>query len=205
MSIAIANDPLLVAPAASRNRDAIRDVLRNVLPSQGTILEFGSGSGEHAVHFAESMPHLTFQPSDVGDQELQSIEARRILCQLPNIKPPMRADILDDHLPVDQADAVVAINVVHITPWETTLALLAHAGQLLPRGGPLYLYGPYHRNEAATCESNLEFDRWLKAKDPCCGLRHLDDVTTHAQDNGLTGPHVIEMPANNLSVVYTKA
>lgn len=204
MSALMEHDEILEAPAAVRNKHVITEALANVLPKSGILLEIGSGSGLHAVEFAKAFPELTIQPTDRFEAEIASIKAYRGLSGLPNINEPEMFDLHGPDCPVDKADAMIAINVIHISPWETTLALLRHAAATLTPGSPLYLYGPFHRSDVATSQSNLEFDMWLKSKDPSFGIRHLDDVATHAQDLGLSGPQVMEMPANNLSVVFTK-
>jgi SAM-dependent methyltransferase len=193
-----------VAPHVARNAEAIIDVLRSVLPATGHVLEIASGSGEHALHFARAFPDLIFQPSDPDPQALASIEAWREAEGPPNLLRPMMLDAQEASWPVDRADAILCINMVHISPWAATQGLLAGAGRLLGPGAPLYLYGAYRREGVATAESNEAFDRSLKARNPEWGLRRLEDVVAEAAQHGLALERVVEMPANNLSVVFRR-
>jgi hypothetical protein len=193
-----------VAPHVARNAEAIIDVLRNVLPATGHVLEIASGSGEHALHFAHAFPDLIFQPSDPDPQALASIEAWREAEGTPNLLRPVMLDAQGASWPVDRADAILCINMVHISPWAATQGLLAGAERLLGRGAPLYLYGAYRREGVATAESNEAFDRSLKARNPEWGLRRLEDVVAEAAQHGLALERVVEMPANNLSVVFRR-
>ncbi|MBY8822776.1 DUF938 domain-containing protein [Sphingomonas colocasiae] len=189
------------APATLRNRDAIVAVLRKTLPEAGLALEIASGSGEHVVHFAHAFPALDWQPSDPEPAALTSIAAWSAEAGLPNIRPPAMLDASAPGWPVDRADAILCINMVHISPWTATQGLMAGAARLLPPGAPLYLYGPYVRSGVPTAESNLAFDASLRARDPAWGLRALEDVIALAAEHGLVFERLVEMPANNLSVV----
>ncbi|MES2173060.1 MAG: DUF938 domain-containing protein [Pseudomonadota bacterium] len=191
------------APATERNRDAIVAVLRDALPSSGLVLEVASGSGEHAVNFADSFPSLDWQPSDPDPAALASIAVWRAEADLPNLLPPIQLDAVGDW-PIAQADAILCINMVHISPWDATLGLLKGAGQALPPGGLLYLYGPYTRDGVDTAPSNLSFDASLKARDPRWGLRRLEDVVAAADAQGLVLDQLIDMPANNLSLLFRR-
>jgi len=197
-------DRRLEYPATARNRDAILDVLRDVLPSSGLVLEIASGSGEHVVHFARAFPDLAFQPSDPEDAALQSIAAWTQDSGLTNIRPPVMLDAMSDRWPVMAADAILCINMIHIAPWRASEGLFQGAVKLLPAGAPLYLYGPYRRANVVTVPSNEAFDESLKARNPEWGLRDLEAVTALARDNGFSGPAITEMPANNLSVVFRR-
>lgn len=192
-------------PATQRNRDAILEVLRGVLPPSGLVLEIASGSGEHVVHFANALPDLTFQPSDPEDAARLSIAAWTAETGLPNIRPPLAIDVQREPWPIAQADAILCINMIHISPWEATQALMRNAGRILSRGAPLYLYGAYRQTNIATAESNEAFDADLKSRNPQWGLRQLDDVAALAHAAGFSGPKVTPMPANNLSVVFRRA
>ncbi|NWK94198.1 SAM-dependent methyltransferase [Sphingobium lactosutens] len=189
------------APATMRNRDAIATVLRDALPPAGLVLEVASGSGEHAVHFADAFPDLDWQPSDPDPAALASIAAWRADAHRPNLRPPIRLDAAADW-PIAQADAVLCINMVHISPWDATLGLLKGAGAILPPGGLLYLYGPYLRDGVDTAPSNLAFDASLRARDPHWGLRRLEHVIAAAEAQGLAFDRLVEMPANNLSLLF---
>jgi hypothetical protein len=192
------------APAAVRNVDAIIAVLRDILPGSGSVLEIASGSGEHGVAFARAFPALTFQPSDPDPQALASIAAHRAEAALANLAPPVALDVRDAAWPVAAANAILAINMVHISPWEATLGLLDGASRTLPQGAPLYLYGAYLRDDAPTAPSNLAFDRSLRARNPRWGIRRLDRVVGEARERGLSLRGVVEMPANNLSVTFVR-
>ena len=197
-------DRRLQYPATERNRDAILDVLRSVLPANGLVLEIASGSGEHVMHFARAFPGLTFQPSDPEDAALQSVAAWTQDSGLANVRPPVMLDATYGHWPVTAADAVLCINMIHIAPWRASEGLFHGAAKLLPAGAPLYLYGPYRRADVVTAPSNEAFDASLKARNPEWGLRDLETVAALARDCGFTGPVITEMPANNLSVVFRR-
>lgn len=194
-----------VSPSTARNRDPILQVLAPRLPDGGLVLEIAAGAGEHAVHNAAALPHLQWQPTDPDPDALISIAAWRDHAALPNLLPPRRLDASDpDSWPVAQADAVVNINMIHISPWAAAEGLMAGAGRLLPAGGLLYLYGPYLEADVETAPSNLAFDQSLKDRNPAWGLRRLDDVTALAARHGLMLVERIAMPANNLSLIFRK-
>ena len=193
----------LHAPATLRNREAILAVLRDALPSSGLVLEVASGSGEHAAYFAAALPGLDWQPSDPDPAALASIEAWRSEAQLPNLHPPIMLDAAAAW-PVSKADAILCINMTHISPWEATLGLMDGAGKTLRAGGLLYLYGPFIRDEVETAPSNLAFNASLKARDAHWGLRRVEDVIAAAEGQGLTLDQLVEMPANNLSLLFRK-
>lgn len=191
------------APATERNRDAIVAVLREELPPSGLVLEVASGSGEHAIRFAAAFPALDWQPSDPDSAALVSIAAWREEAGLANLRPPVRLDAAAPW-PVERADAILCINMVHISPWTATLGLLRGAGACLPPGGLLYLYGPYLREGVETAPSNLAFDASLRARDPQWGLRRVEDMIAAADAQGLRFDRLVEMPANNLSLLFRK-
>lgn len=193
------------APATARNRDPILEVLRDVLPASGTVLEIASGTGEHAVHFARALPEVVWQPSDPDLDAIASIRAWAEAERLNNLRPPLLLDVTQAEWPVDRTDAIVCINMIHIAPWEATLALMAGAGRLLPAGGPLVLYGPYRRDGHLLEPSNEAFDESLKARNPRWGLRLLEDVAAEAAKNGLAFERLVEMPANNLCVTFRRS
>src|ERR1700716_4365909 len=143
----------LTAPAAARNRDPILAVLRDILPAAGTVLEIASGTGEHAVHFAAALPHLAWQPTDPDAQARRSIAAHAAAAGPPNLLPPLELDAAAPVWPVTRADALVSINMIHISPWRATQGLMAGAARVLPAGAPLYLYGPYRRHGLHTAPS----------------------------------------------------
>lgn len=192
------------APHVARNAAPITDVLRGILPDTRLVLEIASGSGEHALHFARAFPGLTFQPSDPDAAALASIEAWRAEEGPPNLLAPVQLDASAADWPITQADAILCINMVHISSWEATLGLLAGAERLLARGCPLYLYGAYRQQGVETAPSNEAFDQSLKARNPAWGLRDLEDVVAEAELRGLVLDAVVPMPANNLSVVLRR-
>jgi cyclopropane fatty-acyl-phospholipid synthase-like methyltransferase len=192
------------APATARNRDAIADVLAEFLPQHGTVVEIASGTGEHAIHFAARFPDLVWQPSDHDPAGLASIRAWMDEAALSNILPPVLIDAMAANWPMTQADAILCINMIHISPWSATRGLMARAGELLPMGAPLYLYGPYIRDDVETAPSNRAFDASLKERNPGWGLRNLRDVAQLAQEVGLTLERIVEMPANNLSLIFRR-
>lgn len=192
------------APAAARNREPIADVLVQELPATGLVLEVASGTGEHVVHFAARFPALTWQPTDPDEGALASIAAWRDDAALANILAPMMLDAAAPQWPVVRADALVCVNMIHISPPESGEGLLAGAGRLLAAGAPLILYGPYIEDGVETAPSNLEFDTSLKARNPAWGLRTVAWVDALAQANGLSRTRRVAMPANNIMLIYRK-
>jgi len=188
------------APATLRNREAIAAVLVEELTVRGLVLEIASGSGEHVAHFARELPGHSWQPSDPDASARASIAA---WCEgLANVLLPLDLDAASDHWPIDRADAVLCINMVHISPWAATLGLLAGAARLLPRGAPLIVYGPFLREGVPLAPSNAAFDESLKARDPRWGLRSVEAIRDAAL--GLALDRVVEMPANNLTLVFRR-
>lgn len=194
----------LGSPAANRNRGPILAVLARVLPKEGTVLEIASGSGQHVVFFADALPTLRFVPSDPDPSARASIEAHRAEAGLANVEAPLALDVRATPWPIAACDAVVAINMVHISPWEATLALLDGAAERLPAGGPLVLYGPYRVGGVHTAESNARFDDGLRARDPAWGVRDLEAVLAAAAERGFVESERVAMPANNLTVVLRR-
>ena len=193
------------APATARNREPIREVLARELPRQGVVLEIASGSGEHALYFAGAFSELAWQPSDGSEAALASIAAWRAEAQLPNLRAPVALDVTAASWPVTHADAILCINMIHIAPWEATLGLFAGAARVLPAGALLYLYGPYRFGGAFTSDSNAEFDRSLRSRDPRWGVRDVDDLEAAARPCGFVLRETIAMPANNHSLVFRAA
>lgn len=198
------DDPRRHAPATQRNRDPILAVLRRFLPQTGLVLEVASGTGEHAAYFASHMPMLDWQPSDPDAAACASIAGWAEAARLQNLRAPLTLDAAASDWPIARADAVLCINMIHISPWAATLGLMAGAARILPAGAPLILYGPYVRAEVETVASNRAFDADLRMRNPAWGLRDLADVTAVAADAGLVRETVIEMPANNLMVVFRR-
>lgn len=194
----------LTAPAVARNRDAILAILRCVLPARGTVLEIGSGSGEHAVHFAAALPGLTWLPSDPEPEARRSVVAHTSRAGLINILPPLALDAREVPWPVGPIDEIVCINMIHIAPWSATEGLMAGAGHALSAGGLLFLYGPFRENGRHSAESNAAFDESLRARDPAWGVRDCEAVTAEAARHGLGGAECVAMPANNLSLTFRR-
>ncbi len=197
-------DPRLFAPATQRNRAPILDVLSRVLPSQGLALEVASGTGEHAVWFAQHLRPLEWQPSDADPAMRQSISAHARASGVKTLRAPLDLDVTMRPWPIARADAVVCINLIHIAPWSAAEGLIAGAARVLPTDGVLYLYGPYRRDGRHTSPSNAEFDESLRSRNPDWGVRDVEAVTALAEREGLELSELVEMPANNLSVVFAR-
>ncbi len=187
-----------------RNREPIAQVLREWLPASGLALEIASGTGEHAAYFAEIFSGLEWQPSDVHPDALTSIRGWRAHRPLANLREPVELDASSADWPVERADAVLSINMVHISPWASALGLLDGASRLLAPGHPLILYGPWLTDAAPTAPSNLAFDADLKRRDPEWGLRKVEDFTVEAQARGLHLEGQVVMPANNLMLLLRR-
>jgi hypothetical protein len=180
-------------------------VLERVLPARGCVLEIASGTGEHAVAFAQALPLLVFQPSDVDPELLASIDAWREHCALPNLRPALALDVHALPWPLQEPpDAILCSNMIHIAPWSACLALLDGAAAALAPGAPLVLYGPYREGGAHTAPSNTAFDASLRERDPRWGVRDQDEVTTEAAARGLDHEEVVAMPANNRILVLRR-
>jgi SAM-dependent methyltransferase len=193
------------APATLRNRDPILAVLRRVLPRAGTVLEIGSGSGEHAAYFAAALPPLRWQPSDRTSDDFADIAAWARDGGAATVEPALILDAAADAWPLSQADAVFSANVAHIAPWSVMQGLLRGAARMLPRGGPLVLYGPFMRDGLHTAASNAAFDIELRRRDPSWGIRDLTEVITEGRRHGLQLDETVEMPANNLTLVMRRS
>ena len=198
----MSTDPRLDYPATQRNREPILAVLREVLPASGTVLEVASGSGQHVAYFAEALPNLRWQPTDLDDALFPSIAAWA--GHLDNVAPPMLLDVTSDDWPLAHCEAVFCANMIHIAPWAACLGLLDGVSKRLGQGAPLCLYGPFMRNGAHTSHSNAEFDERLRARNLDWGVRDLDEVAREAQRRNLALARVFEMPANNLAAVFDR-
>jgi len=192
------------APAALRNREPIAEVLADWLAPSGLVLEIASGSGEHAIHFAKAFPDLEWQPSDAHADALASIAAWRATAGLPNVREPLVIDAASPDWPIGKADALLNINMVHISPWASALGLIAGAARVLTAGAPLILYGPWLAGDIATAPSNLAFDTDLKRRDPEWGLRRVEDFTAAANRHGFGLIETRPMPANNLMLLLRR-
>ncbi len=196
--------PGLTYPSAQRNCAPIGDVLASQLPPAGQVLEVASGSGEHAIAFARRFPRLTWQPTDQDPRALESILAWQQDAELANLLPPLRLDVLEPWPVQGGVDAVLCVNMIHISPWDCTRGLLRGAARLLPPGGLLYLYGPFNVDGRFTAPSNEQFDASLRARDPAWGLRDVSQVAAEAELRGLALGETVQMPANNLSLILRR-
>ena len=190
------------APAALRNREPIAEVLAEWLPRKGVVLEVASGTGEHAIWFAGHFPDIDWQPSDTHSDALASIDGWREDAGLPNVRKPVLIDASNPDWPIERADAVLNINMAHISPWGASIGLIEGAKRILPVGGALILYGPWLRDDIETVASNLAFDADLKARDPQWGLRRVEDFEAAARARGFVLVESRRMPANNLMLLF---
>lgn len=200
------------APATQRNREPILEVLLQVLPPTGTVLEVASGTGEHAVYFAPRLTPRRWLPTEQNPLLRASIKAWAEEYPSDNLYPPLELDasmpswtVEKDAAPDLPIVAIVNINMIHISPWSTCLGLMAGAGRILPPGGILYLYGPFKQNGEHTAPSNADFDESLRAQDPAWGVRNLQDVIAAATRENMNLKATYQMPANNLSVVFERS
>jgi len=198
------------APSTGRNKKPILAVLKDCLPDHGTILEIASGSGQHAIYFIEHMPNHYWQPSDPDIKSRDSISAWWWQVQLNNILPPLDINAQDDVWAIDNftpplpITSIVCINMIHISPWESTIGLMMGAARTLSTDGILYLYGPYKIDGKHTAPSNELFDISLRSRNPEWGVQDLNDVIKLAGEHGLRFVKSVDMPANNLSVIFKK-
>lgn len=203
--IAAAPAGALASPAAARNTGPILAVLKAHMPGRGRVLEIAAGSGEHAVAFAAALPGLDWTPSDPSAEARSSIAAWAAAADLPNLRDPLALDVLDPATwPEGLVQAVVCINMIHISPWAATEGLMALARSRLAVGGLLVLYGPYREADTPLAPSNAAFDESLKARDPAWGLRDRDVVAAAARAEGLALTGRVEMPANNLMLLFRR-
>ena len=191
-------------PAAERNKDPILSVLARALPRRGLVLEIASGTGQHVMHFAQALSDLTWQPSDPDAELRESIALRIQEERRANVNWPIDLDVTKLPWPLQTADAVVCINLIHVAPWSATLALFKGTRALLPTEHVLFLYGPYRRFGGHTSKSNEQFDSDLRAQDPEWGLRDLEAVSAAAASSGFLLAEIVEMPANNFSLIFKR-
>lgn len=192
------------APAAARNRQPILDVLQARLPREGLVLEVASGTGEHIVHYATARPELTFQPSDPDVDARASVDDWVRTLGLANVRPALEIDVTARTWPVERADAVLCCNMIHIAPWEAAVGLVAGAARVLSPGGLFFLYGPYRQGGRHTAPSNEAFDADLKRRNPAWGVRDIEAVIDLTGAQGFSTPEIVEMPANNLSLLFNR-
>ena len=192
------------APATDRNRVPLLGVLQQAFPTHGTVLEVASGTGQHSAFFAGHFPGLTWQPTDLQDRALASIDAWVAEAGVTNVLPARRLNVHDPVWPLDSAEAALCVNMIHISPWSATEALMRGVAALLRPGGVLVTYGPYKRDGQHTSDSNRAFDESLRGRDPAWGVRDLEAVIAAAAGQGLVHQDTVQMPANNLSVVFRR-
>jgi len=192
------------APAADRNRQPILEVLRRVLPPAGLVLEVASGTGQHAIFFSEHLPALHWQPTDASSEALRSIGAWVDEAARENLRAPLELDVRSPQWPIARADALLCINMIHISPWEVTEALFQGASQLLADGSPLVTYGPYRLHGEHTATSNAVFDQSLRSRNARWGVRDIDELHELAGRTGFALAERVGMPANNMILVWTR-
>ena len=198
------------SPAAERNRQPVLDALRKLLPAQGQALEIASGTGQHVAHFASNMPGWVWQPSDAQADGFASMRAWCAQAGAVNVREPVLLDVMAPKWPADSAefrhkfDAIFCANMLHIAPWATCAALMAGAAKYLSPHGALITYGPYLERDVPTSPGNLAFDESLRQRDPAWGIRTLEDVVHQAELAGLRLSKKVEMPANNLLLVFRR-
>ena len=169
------------------------------------VLEVACGVGTHAMHFARALPHVVWTPSDPDADSLASVAAHVLHEGLPNVEAPLLLDVRNEPWPVDSCDAIYCANMIHISPWEATHALIRNAGKLLSTGGRLITYGPYFQSGVEPAAGNVSFDADLRSRNPEWGIRQLEDIVTLADSSGFASPEIIAMPANNLTLIFTRS
>lgn len=197
-------DGRVVLASATRSREPILRVLRRVFPPVGLALELASGTGQHAWYFAKHMPRLTWQPSDLDEQNFASILAWRDHDPADNVLEPVRIDVLEADWPVEQVDAMFCSNLLHDAPWEATQGLMRGAGQYLGAAGVLVTYGAYRIGGQHVSASNEAFDEGLRARNPAWGVRDIEAVKGRAEAAGLRLAELVAMPNNNFCAVFRR-
>ncbi|MEM9782065.1 MAG: DUF938 domain-containing protein [Pseudomonadota bacterium] len=214
-TVAQGDDGRLCSPSATRNAGAIGEALFRLLAGRtGTLIEIGSGTGQHAASIAPGLPSICWLPTEYREAQLASIVAWCAQAGASNVRQPRRLDAAADwasDLAVDGTlaamspiAAVFASNVIHIAPWRVAEGLITGAGKVLAAGGMLLLYGPYREGGRHTGEGNARFDATLKARDPDWGVRDLEAVANLARTAGFGAPAITRMPANNLLLAFTR-
>lgn len=192
------------SPAAERNAEPILAELRRLLPASGRVLEIASGTGQHAVHFASALSGIEWHPSDADPDALQAVRTRVDRADLPNLQSPVELNVQTREWPLAHAEAIVCVNLLHISPWSATEGLFAGVGRCLSGGGVLAVYGPFRLEGRHTAESNARFDAELRSRDPSWGIRDIADVAATASDHGLGHEETIALPANNHLLVFRR-
>ena len=203
-------DNRLFFPATKRNKNCIADVLSRIIRKNGSILEIGSGSGEHGVAFQKRFPEIVWQTSDPDLIHRKSISSWIKYEELNNIMPqpiPLNVENIPWKIPlklVDSLQGIVSINMIHVAKWTSTIALFRESGRLLNKGQYLILYGPFKICNKHTSQSNSLFDNSLRMQNELWGIRNLEEVSLEAEKNGFYEEDKISMPANNFSIIYRK-
>lgn len=192
------------SPSSARNKEPLLEVIKRVFPRKGLVLEIASGAGEHASFIAPALGHIDWQPSEFDAGLLDSINAHASFDGAKSVRPAIQLDVTRYPWPVENVSAILNCNMIHISPWLVTEGLMKGAGLVLKSGGIMVMYGPYKRAGKHTAPSNAAFDENLRGRDASWGIRDLEDVVALAEVNGLIPQDIIEMPANNLSIVYSK-
>lgn len=193
-------------PAAERNKQPILERLLAVVPSAGGVwLEIAAATGQHAVHFAPHFPGYAYVPTDHDEKHLATLIKRQLVCQIENLRPPVRLDVTEEIWPLAQADIIYNANMVHIAPFEATEGLFRGAARLLATGKMLLTYGPYKFDGAHTSESNERFDASLRERNPAFGVRDIGELRSVAETVGLAYREAFPMPANNFLLVWVKS
>ena len=192
------------SPAAERNQQPILDVLRPLCPKKGIVLEIASGTGQHASYFARQLPELTFLPTEVSPARLDTLNLRLVAEGSPNLLSPQILDVTQADWPLAQADIIVCVNMVHISPWAATLGLFAGAAKILAPEGFLLTYGPYRFSGVPLAPSNEAFDVGLRAQNPEWGIRSIVDLEAAAAAHNLVLAEVYPMPANNHTLIFRR-
>ncbi|MCU7812754.1 MAG: DUF938 domain-containing protein [Candidatus Thiodiazotropha sp. (ex Notomyrtea botanica)] len=194
--------PKPFAESSEENKAPILKVLQRLFANTHSVLEIGSGTGQHAVHFASAMPYLNWQTSDVTDNH-PGIQAWLDEANLPNLHYPLALDVKEEW-PDETYDGIFTANTMHIMSWHEVERCFEGAGQVLSSGGCFALYGPFNYGGHYSSESNWRFDGWLHARDPLSGIRDFDDLQALAELNGMVFSEDIEMPVNNRILVWRK-
>ncbi len=189
--------------ACENNKQPILNILQTIFTSDGDVLEIGSGTGQHAVYFAEHLPDICWQPTEVAEH-LAVVSQWVDEAKLSNVKSPIMLNVEDQPWPFTQLDAVFTANTLHIMSWEKVEIFFARLGQYLQTGAKFCSYGPFNKNGVYTSESNANFDRWLKQRDPLSGIRHIEDLIQLGQANGIELIAELAMPANNQCLIWKK-
>lgn len=198
------DDKRLFSPSSMRNKHVILSVFQKHIPLSGNILEIACGSGEHTTHFAASNANLTWHPTDIDETHMESVNAHARADDLKNVMPAVHLNVTSDNWPVPDVGMVYNANMIHISPWECTVGLFKGANRHLKKDGVLMMYGPYKRDGQHTAASNESFDQSLKSRNTQWGIRDIEEVMALAKENNLILQDIIEMPANNFSVIYKK-